>query len=471
MFVCDLNFFMFDKNKPIRCSCIMKIYGLTSEERNARLATAAERGSIDVVRKLIEVGVNMNASKYYNHTWDLIPEHGHIRGIIGLADILHAVAKDRRRSFNTALMLAVRNGHHQCAELLIDAGADVNKKNNLGFTALMSAGLLKSNSRCYEILIKAGADVNVVNRVGQTAVHFATFLNNHEGMEMLLDAGADVNASDTNDRTPLITAAFFVSLPCIDLLVKAGAGVNKVEYYGKTALMSVGLMSEHLPDYKCLYRLLQAGSPVIKCQHYSMYDMNASEQHIAMYGINCRDEKLLCALHAAGEVVEGTYVRKADYNKPVPDYVQELNRPEGNLKDMCRRAIRKHLMELSPVNLFCKIPQLGLPKLMENYLLYGVNLDINDDDEKNTWHVKTRSSKKSNYTNNNSSSSSSSYGSGNNINNDTKSINRSSNSVHSGSTSRNNRGKRKAAEVGPTGPHVSKYGRRSRKPDRLNISQ
>ena len=80
----------------------------------------------------------------------------------------------------------------------------------------------------------------------------------------------------------------------------------------------------------------------------------------------------------AGEVVGGTHVRKPGSIHPVPDYVQELNSPEGNLKDTCRRAIRKHLMELSPVNLFCKIPQLGLPKLMEDYLLYGITLDASD---------------------------------------------------------------------------------------------
>ena len=400
----------------------MKIYGLTTEERNARLATAAERGSINVVRKLIEIGVNVNASKYYDHSWDLMPEHmRHITEITGLADILQVVGKDRRRSFNTALMLAVRNGHHQCAELLVDAGAHVNKKNNLGFTALMNAGLLKSNSRCYEVLMKAAADVNVVNRTGQTAVHFATFLNNHEGMEMLLNAGADVNASDMNDCTPLITAAYFLSRQCIDLLVKAGADVNKVEDCGQTALMSVGSVTEPTKDdYKCVYRLLQAGSPIIKCRYYARYEMNASEQHITRYGINCRDEKTLRALHAAGEVVEGDYVRTADYNEPVLDYVQELNSPEGNLKDMSRRAIRKHLLELSPVNLFCKIPQLELPKLMEDYLLYGVTLDINDDDENNAWDVKTRSSNKSN--NINSNNSSSSYCSGNNNKNGTREL-------------------------------------------------
>ena len=272
----------------------MKIYGLTAEERNTRLGTAAERGSFNVVRKLIEIGVDVNAS-YYDHTMDLIPfEIIHKISFIGVADGFW-VRKSRDWSFNTALMLAVRNGHAQCAQLLVDAGADVNKANTLGLTALMNTGFKKNNSRCYDILTKSGADVNMMDNAGQTALHFATFFNNHEGLKMLLEAGADANVPDVKNGTALIRAAYFRSYECIDLLAEAGADVNKTEDYGRTALMSIGF-GACMPDprdYKCVYRLLQAGSPVIKCQHDWAYDMNTSEQHIAMWGINCRNEKCL----------------------------------------------------------------------------------------------------------------------------------------------------------------------------------
>ena len=46
---------------------------------------------------------------------------------------------------------------------------------------------------------------------------------------------------------------------------------------------------------------------------------------------------------------------------------------DSSLQNQCRETIRHHLLETGPpVNLYCKIKQLGLPSLMEHYLLYNV---------------------------------------------------------------------------------------------------
>ena len=46
------------------------------------------------------------------------------------------------------------------------------------------------------------------------------------------------------------------------------------------------------------------------------------------------------------------------------------------LKHICREAIRKHLLDLDPhQHLFGRIPKLGLPFALINYLLYGQSLD------------------------------------------------------------------------------------------------
>ena len=51
-----------------------------------------------------------------------------------------------------------------------------------------------------------------------------------------------------------------------------------------------------------------------------------------------------------------------------------------NLKHLCRETIRKHLLKLDPhENLFHRVPRLGLPTLISDYLLYNQTLD----DEKN----------------------------------------------------------------------------------------
>ena len=47
-----------------------------------------------------------------------------------------------------------------------------------------------------------------------------------------------------------------------------------------------------------------------------------------------------------------------------------------SLKSACRERIRRRLMVVpNPENLFHKVPLLGLPSLVQDYLLYGVKLD------------------------------------------------------------------------------------------------
>ena len=41
----------------------------------------------------------------------------------------------------------------------------------------------------------------------------------------------------------------------------------------------------------------------------------------------------------------------------------------------CRDGIRKHLLQMSNMNLFARVPKLGLPKPLQNYLLYNMKLD------------------------------------------------------------------------------------------------
>ena len=47
----------------------------------------------------------------------------------------------------------------------------------------------------------------------------------------------------------------------------------------------------------------------------------------------------------------------------------------STLKGLSRETIRKHLLQISPVNLFCRIPQLQLPDIITAYLLYNMSLE------------------------------------------------------------------------------------------------
>ena len=79
-------------------------------------------------------------------------------------------------------------------------------------------------------------------------------------------------------------------------------------------------------------------------------------------------------LYAAGETLEDK----------IPE---ELNFEDEKLqlKHICRMVIQDHLLMLdSHWNLFGRIPRLGLPSSLTDYLLFNVTLDtedVNDDDD------------------------------------------------------------------------------------------
>ena len=123
---------------------------------------------------------------------------------------------------------------------LIEAGADLNVKDELGETALIRAAYWVKNSdlqrEIIRLLIEAGADVDAKNDGGWTTLMTA---NNAEAARLLIEAGADVNAKSNSGYTPLMRAAggsVEDSSDLIQILIEAGADLN-AKVLGKTALM------------------------------------------------------------------------------------------------------------------------------------------------------------------------------------------------------------------------------------------
>ena len=90
-------------------------------------------------------------------------------------------------------------------------------------------------------------------------------------------------------------------------------------------------------------------------------------QSISTYSIQCRNPEVIMLLFAAGETI-----RMADV--VIPDYLA----PETNntLMNICRTSVRTHLLVASRVNLFVRVPRLGLTKLLQSFLLYDVKLKV-----------------------------------------------------------------------------------------------
>ncbi|MFT4327410.1 MAG: ankyrin repeat domain-containing protein [Wolbachia pipientis] len=106
----------------------------------------------------------------------------------------------------TPLHIAVRYGHKEVAELLLNKGANVNAVERRKWTPLHTA--VKSGKvEVAELLLDRGANVNAVDNLDMTPLHFALKYNREELVRLLLDRGANVNAVDKKGRTPLSIVA------------------------------------------------------------------------------------------------------------------------------------------------------------------------------------------------------------------------------------------------------------------------
>lgn len=123
------------------------------------------------------------------------------------------------------------------ARRLLANGADVNATRD-NSTSLYEVCAYRGGMEVTEFLVQAGADVNARNDDQRTPLHGACTRreNKEKFVEFLLHNGADPNARDKNQKTPLYDACRGGELEIARLLLKAGADPNAKDKDGCTPL-------------------------------------------------------------------------------------------------------------------------------------------------------------------------------------------------------------------------------------------
>jgi ankyrin repeat protein len=132
-----------------------------------------------------------------------------------------------------ALVFAVRSGAPKSvAFLLKQPGIQVDAANTADETALMLAAnandLVSAN-----LLIEAGASIN---RPNWTPLHYAASKGHTAMMRLLIDNDAYIDAESPNGTTPLMMAAYYASHMAVKLMLEEGADPNLQNQDGQTAL-------------------------------------------------------------------------------------------------------------------------------------------------------------------------------------------------------------------------------------------
>ncbi len=167
---------------------------ITDDRGITPLMYAAEIGSADALRLLIDRGADVNAQNAFG---------------------------------STALMWSVSDSAK--VRLLLDHGAQVNTAARSGRTALIIAAFTNPSAEVVRLLLDKGAKVGVMDSRHVTPLNAATFGNDTATVRLLLEARADIDTPDTFiGLTPLMNAAGNRNVEAVKLLLAKGAKVNAV---------------------------------------------------------------------------------------------------------------------------------------------------------------------------------------------------------------------------------------------------
>ena len=121
--------------------------------------------------------------------------------------------------------------------------------------------------------------------------------------------------------------------------------------------------------------LLKPGAHVNKTNNHHQ---NALQCYLA--GSPFVDMEIAKLLLAARETIEPRTIvegfgmsRCSSRTADVLEYLKQ-DEQKLNLMHVCRETIRNCLLQISAIN-FCRVPNLGLPKSLNNYLLYDVSIE------------------------------------------------------------------------------------------------
>ena len=210
---------------------------VVEEFSNCPLCKAVNDDDSEQVEFLLQSGENPNAADEDNFTVLMIASRqGHLDIVKILLDAgVNLRAVDNTNGF-TALIWAAEGGHPEVVQILLSAGAKLNAASSTGKTALHMAAW-QGRLAATKALLAAGANLNAADKEdGGTALHIAAWQGHPDVVKMLLAAGANPDTTDKHAQTALIIAGRYNNLEVLKVLLAAGANPDAADIDGWTAL-------------------------------------------------------------------------------------------------------------------------------------------------------------------------------------------------------------------------------------------
>lgn len=249
-----------------------------SKNLDAELSKAASDGDSAKVKTLIAQGADVNSKNGVCMTPLMLAVLNNDSETVSTLMRAHADENIKDCAGETAMSYAVKNHHSDVLALLIRKGEPLiekyspppppnavgthqeldNKLHELAFRMDYSDDPAvvdrDEDANAATALVQAGADVNSRDDKTATPLMRAAFMGHIKVMKVLIDSGADVNLQDESGQTALMYAANAPDEKAVSLLLAHGTKPNIKDKYGETALSGIKMQTtqEYLPVKRVL---------------------------------------------------------------------------------------------------------------------------------------------------------------------------------------------------------------------------
>jgi ankyrin repeat protein len=238
------------------------------------LHKAAESGSVEVVKLLVDNGADIEARSNGLATPLWVAANRNRRSAVRFLLDQKAQIEAADKFNNTPLHGAVNAGHCQLVRELLADGAKYDTQNNAGKTPLYSAAQ-SGREDVLRCLLEQGADPTIVTVEGWTALHTAAYQGHTRVAEILIQdrrIGLD-DGTYAYGYTPLHKAVESDSVQMVRLILNGGANINSLTSENWTPLH----LAARLNRLWAVEELLRRGSRV-----NSVTRKNWSPLHVAI---------------------------------------------------------------------------------------------------------------------------------------------------------------------------------------------
>lgn len=264
-----------------------------------RAATCAIRSCPDIFHIFLHKGLDLEAQAYRKSFLHEAAAHGRVEVAQLLIEAGAAVNREDR-DLREPLYFAAQSGSQTMLSLLIENGARINHKDKKGETVLYQA-ISNNDLGMTTYLLESGAEYGVQNKLGRTPLSQTM---EYSIAELLISYGAKIDSNDCEGRTPFSYAASNQYRDLVSLLIDHGAQVESRDKHGRTPL-SYAVTSWRDDDSVIVAFLIQQGAQIeTRCN-----EMRTPLSYAAKYCLTSRLRFL---------IENGTAVNSSDWNGKTP---------------------------------------------------------------------------------------------------------------------------------------------------------